>query len=96
MHTTTQITQEIAELHQIRSAYNYYLGSYDALQDVENTTYIMQNLKTIQLSIRALYTTLEAIRQKNRKEDYTSKKAIQAESNAIFHFNHDKRFRITE
>jgi len=96
MHTPKQISNEIAELNQIKSAYSYYLGSYNALTDVENTTYVMQNLKTLQASIRILYASLETIRQQEKCVDYTPKKAIQAESNAILHFNHDKRFRITE
>lgn len=94
------ITKEIVELSEIRSAYNHYLGSHRGLTEVENTTQVQHNKKTITATLRMLYIELE---QSNKavsaiKTQPAIKKAEYStlDKNAILHFNRDKRFTITE
>lgn len=97
------IVKEIVELSEIKSAYNHYLASHRSLTEVENTTQVQNNRKIILQSLKILRE--EA---KHEKAKAISDKALETsqlnitlnynnnEKNAIFHFNRDKRFTITE
>jgi hypothetical protein len=94
------ITKEIVEISEIRSAYNHYLGSHRGLTEVENTTQVQHNKKTITATLRMLYIELEQsgkgfseirTQAEIKKVEYSA-----LEKNAIMHFNCDNRFTITE
>lgn len=101
MHITNKIVEEIVELSEIKKAYNHYLCTCDAKQDVENYTYIIGNKAIISYHLHMLYAVLakrsERIKQKllsaTRRYTYNASKS---EQNAIMHFNNDRRFTITE
>ncbi|QEE50137.1 hypothetical protein FUA48_11255 [Flavobacterium alkalisoli] len=100
MHINNNITHEIVELSEIKKAYNHYLSSYEAQQDIENYTYIVENRNTLSIHLRELYTKL-AIQQQaqkalNQNVRYTKYAPCPLEKSAILHFNSDNRFSITE
>lgn len=100
MRNKSKIIEEIVELSAIKSAYNHYLGSWRGLTEVENTTQIATNLKTVSRAISSLYSELAQVsraptaRYQSQQEAAVSH--LTAEQNAILHFNKDKRFKITE
>lgn len=100
MHINNNITHEIVELSEIKKAYNHYLSSYEAQQDIENYIYILDNRHVISLNLRKLYTKLakqqEAQKTRSQNISYTKHKPCETEKSAILHFNSDKRFSITE
>ncbi|RYJ44567.1 hypothetical protein [Flavobacterium beibuense] len=100
MHINNNIPHEIVELSEIKKAYNHYLSSYEAQQDIENYTYIAENRNTINHHLRELYTKI-ALQQQTQKAHnqnvrYTKYTACTIEKSAILHFNSDSRFSITE
>ncbi|MCO6147505.1 hypothetical protein [Flavobacterium sp. NRK1] len=95
------ILKEIVELSEIKSAYKHYLASNRSLTEVENTTQVQANRRIITKSIEALYMELLTEKTKYKtlvKSKITTKTITHTadEKNAILHFNHDKRFTITE
>lgn len=101
MHTRSEILQQIVELSEIKQAYNHYLCSFEALNDVENTTYILANKAIVSYNLKQLYSLLPKENKHNRPLHTQSTvrfkyKAGKTEQRAILHFNSDKRFTITE
>lgn len=100
MRNKSKIIEEIVELSAIKSVYNHYLGSWRSLSEVENTTTIMPNLKTISRSLSLLYAELAQQKQVTvKKPQHPQRQTVlhsAGEQNAILHFNKDKRFKINE
>ena len=101
MHTTSKIVEQIVELSEIKSAYNHYLCTCNPKQDVENYTYIMSNKAVVSHNLKQLYTALAKRKEEKKRyiEQHTTRikyKASKVEELAIFHFNKDRRFTITE
>ena len=101
MHTESEILQQIVELSEIKRAYTHYLCSYEALCNVENTTYIVANKAIVNYNLKKLYAMLpkEKEHTKALQPQNTIRftyKASATEQRAILHFNSDKRFTITE
>lgn len=101
MHTTSGILQKIVELNEIKQAYNHYLCSYEGVIDVENTTYIIANKAILSYNLKELYALLAKEKEVNKQLNTQTTlryryKASKVEERAIFHFNSDKRFTITE
>ncbi|QYJ68908.1 hypothetical protein [Flavobacterium litorale] len=95
------ITQKITELEYIKSAYTRYIIQYTIANDVENATKIRLQKKHIKYLLRNLYAKLyqkqPIMENSNQKvEKVTVRKISDEENSAIFNFNNDKRFTITE
>ena len=100
MQINNNITHQIVELSEIKKGYNQYLCSYEAQQDVENYTYILEQKALVSELLKQLYTKLaqqQATQQHNPAPvRYTKYTPCSHEQSAILHFNNDKRFSITE
>jgi hypothetical protein len=60
--------KEIVELCAIKASYNYYLASHNAQFEVENTTQVQQNLKTLSATLRELYKELKDLNKRDKDE----------------------------
>ena len=67
MRNKQHLVKEIVEANAIKAAYNYYLASGRAKNEVENTTQTQLNLKTVNATLRRLYREFEDL--KNRLID---------------------------
>lgn len=68
MRNKQHVMKEIVELCAIKASYNYYLASHSAQFEVENTTQIQQNLKTLCATLRGLYEELKDLNKKDKDE----------------------------
>lgn len=63
------LIKEIVEANAVKSAYNWYLASDIAKNQVENTTQVKTNLKTISVTLRRLHTELQDLNNKRLKDE---------------------------
>lgn len=101
MFNIQHLRNEINTLEQIKNAYIHFLCSYEARHDVENTTRVEANKVIVKQSLSKLYQELNKAEAKNKaaKSAKSVRRIYQyskAETEAILHFNTDKRFTITE
>jgi len=100
MRNKQHIDKEIMQLNAIKASFNYFLGSDRSLLEVENTTQIKQNLKTINQSLSALYAEYNEVvgcqLSVTRNPQQLPTVNQQLNMSAIMHFNADRRFTITE
>jgi len=64
MRNKQLLIKEIVEANAFKSAYNYYLASARATNEVENTTQVMHNLNKVNETLRSLYRELEDLNKK--------------------------------
>jgi hypothetical protein len=64
MRNKQLLIKEIVEANAFKSAYRYYLASGRALHEVENTTQVQHNLKTVNATLRRLYREFEDLKLK--------------------------------
>lgn len=101
MFNIQHLRDEINTLEQIKNAYIHFLCSYEAQYDVENTTQVEVNKVTVKQSLSKLYQELNKAEAKNKAAKSANPmrrtyRYSDAETEAILHFNTDKRFTITE
>lgn len=101
MDTISQILHEINVLETVKSSYTYYLRSFRATQEVENTTTIEANLAVLRKELRALYVKLYELRAQRPAPPDPGLKIIkepvsELTHNAIMHFRSDRRFKYNE
>jgi hypothetical protein len=101
MQNTTTLLRDIAHLTEIRRAYNHFLASYRSIHDVENATYIKNNLKIINISINKLHEESDKIKDDKKLVAKGYPRIINhvstpSEDRAIMLFNSDKRYRYRE
>lgn len=68
MRNKQHVMKEIVELCAIKGSYNYYLASHSAQFEVENTTQVQQNLKTLCATLRGLYEELKDLNKRDKDE----------------------------
>lgn len=101
MQKTTTILNDIAHLTEIRSTYNHFLASYRGLHDVENYTYIKNNLKIINISINKLHEQSDKVTPPKKLDTKGYPRIIphvytEQEDRAIMMFNSDKKYKYNE
>lgn len=101
MDTISQILHEINVLEAVKSSYTYYLRSFRAQQEVENTTAVESNLVVLRKELRTLYTSLHELKAKRAAPADPGLKIIkepvsELTHNAIMHFRSDRRFKYNE
>jgi len=101
MQKTTTILDEIAHLTEIRKAYNHYLASGSSIYDVENATYIKNNLRIINISINKLHEQSDKVNTTKKLDTKGYPRIIHhvynaQEDKAIMMFNADKRYKYNE
>lgn len=64
MRNKQLLIKEIVEANAVKSTYNYYLASERSKYEVENTTQIQQNLKTVNATLRKLYREFEDLKKR--------------------------------
>ena len=69
MRNKQHLVKEIVEANAIKLAYNYYLATNVAGHEVENTTQILLNLKTVNVTLRRLYLEFEDLNKKRLKDE---------------------------
>jgi hypothetical protein len=69
MRNKQLLIKEIVEANAVKSAYNYYLASETSKREVENTTKIRQNLKTLNATLRQLYCEFEDLKLKRQEDE---------------------------
>lgn len=95
------LEQKICELEHIKQVYARYITKYSIENDVENTTKIVSQNKHIKQLLRVAYRELDKYEQimSNKPievEEVKAQSVSDEEISAIFNFNNDKRFTITE
>lgn len=81
MRNKQHVMKEIVELCAIKASYNYYLASHIAQFEVENTTQVQQNLKTLTATLRGLYEELKDLNKRDKDEKQKITAATHKSSN---------------
>ncbi|MFP9098900.1 hypothetical protein ACLI09_07590 [Flavobacterium sp. RHBU_24] len=69
MRNKQLLIKEIVEANAIKGAYNCYLASGRAINEVENTTQVMQNLNTVSSTLRQLYSEFEDLKKNTSRDE---------------------------